>query len=140
VETTSPNASVDPRWNVLKQRCPTRQVLDRVADRWTMLVITSLSAEQPLRFSELRRRIEGVSQKMLTQTLRGLERDGLVTRSVFPTVPVTVEYALTDLGTSLADAVAGIRTWAYTNMDTIEHARSGYDTSERTPVQALNQH
>jgi DNA-binding HxlR family transcriptional regulator len=140
METTHPAASAVLRWNMLKQRCPTRQVLDRVADRWTMLVITSLSAEQPLRFSELRRRIEGVSQKMLTQTLRGLERDGLITRSVFPTVPVTVEYALTDLGASLADAVAGIRAWAYTNMDAIEHARSTYDTEEPTPISTLNRH
>ena len=140
METTEPDASTSLRWNMLKQRCPTRQVLDRVADRWTMLVITSLSAVQPLRFSVLRRRIEGVSQKMLTQTLRGLERDGLITRSVFPTVPVTVEYALTELGASLADAVAGIRAWAYANMDAIEQARSDYDTDEHTPISTLNRH
>ncbi|MFL5828767.1 MAG: winged helix-turn-helix transcriptional regulator, partial [Solirubrobacteraceae bacterium] len=74
------------RWDMLKQQCPTRQVLTRIADKWTMLVITLLAEEEMLRFSELRRQIEGVSQKMLTQTLRGLERDGLVTRTVYPTV------------------------------------------------------
>ena len=103
-----------------------------------MLVITSLSAEQPLRFSELRRRIEGVSQKMLTQTLRGLQRDGLITRDVFPTVPVTVEYALTDLGSSLGEAVAAIRLWAYVNMDAIEVARSNYDAVAPVSISTLN--
>jgi DNA-binding HxlR family transcriptional regulator len=128
----------NPRWNVMKQQCPTRQVLGRVSDKWTMLVITSLADEDVLRFSELRRRIEGVSQKMLTQTLRALERDGLIDRSVYPTVPVTVEYRLTDLGRSLADAIAGIRTWAYANMDEIESARGRYDLAARTPIAELN--
>jgi DNA-binding HxlR family transcriptional regulator len=131
METTS-------RWNVLKQLCPTRQVLSRVADKWTMLVITSLTDRESMRFSELRREIEGVSQKMLTQTLRGLERDGLVTRTVYPTVPVTVEYALTPLGVSLAEAVAGVRHWAYRNIGEIESARAGYDAAMRPPVTALN--
>ena len=121
-----------------KRRCPTRQVLDRIADKWTMLVITSLSDAGRMRFSELRRAIEGVSQKMLTQTLRALERDGLVSRSVHPTVPVTVEYALTDLGRSLADAVTTIRTWAYDNMDAIAAARTTYDTTSHQPVPTLN--
>ena len=127
-----------PPWDVMKQQCPTRQVLTRIADKWTMLVITSLADEPVLRFSELRRRIEGVSQKMLTQTLRALERDGLIDRRVYPTVPVTVEYRLTDLGSSLADAVAAIRTWAYSNMDEIASARGRYDHAARTPVAELN--
>ena len=75
--------------------CPTRRILDRIGDRWTVLVVGALW-DGELRFSELRRRIEGVSQKMLTQTLRGLERDGLVRRTVYPEVPVRVEYALTE--------------------------------------------
>ena len=83
------------RWDVMSVTCPTRQVLGRVADKWTMLVISALSAEDVLRFSALRRRVEGVSQKVLTETLRGLERDGLITRTAYPTVPVTVEYRLT---------------------------------------------
>src|SRR4030088_58173 len=126
------------RWNVMKQQCPTRQVLGRIADKWTMLVITSLAEQDVLRFSELRRSIEGVSQKMLTQTLRALERDGLVDRTVYPTVPVTVEYRLTDLGQSLATAVQGIRTWAYSKMDEIETARQRYDLATSTPVAELN--
>ena len=90
------------------------------------------------RFSEIRRQIEGISQKMLTQTLRGLERDGLVTRTVYPTVPVTVEYRLTDLGRSLGETVGAIRSWAYANMDEIESAREHYDAGSRSSVAALN--
>ncbi|MGH3804284.1 MAG: winged helix-turn-helix transcriptional regulator, partial [Pseudonocardiaceae bacterium] len=82
---------MDTNWNMMKVACPTRQVLSRVADRWSMLVVAALEPVDRLRFNELRREVEGVTQKMLTQTLRGLERDGLVERSVFPTVPVTVE-------------------------------------------------
>jgi DNA-binding HxlR family transcriptional regulator len=126
------------RWDMLKQQCPTRQVLTRIADKWTMLVITLLAENEKLRFSELRRQIEGISQKMLTQTLRGLERDGLVTRTVYPTVPVTVEYRLTDLGLSLAETVSAIRLWAYANMDEIEAARERYDAGTHAPVAALN--
>jgi DNA-binding HxlR family transcriptional regulator len=94
-----------PQWNMMSAACPTRQVLDRIADKWTMLVIVALQ-DGTLRFSELRRGIEGISQKMLTQTLRALERDGMVERDVIPTVPVTVRYTLTPLGHSLADAVS----------------------------------
>ena len=126
------------QWDMLKQQCPTRQVLTRIADKWTMLVITLLAEEEKLRFSELRRQIEGISQKMLTQTLRGLERDGLVTRTVYPTVPVTVEYRLTDLGRSLGETVSAIRGWAYANMDEIEGARERYDAGNRVSVKALN--
>jgi DNA-binding HxlR family transcriptional regulator len=126
------------RWDVLKQQCPTRQVLTRIADKWTMLVLTLLAENEMLRFSELRRRIEGISQKMLTQTLRGLERDGLVTRTVYPTVPVTVEYRLTNLGASLAETVGAIRRWAYANMDEIEAARERYDTAAHASAAVLN--
>jgi DNA-binding HxlR family transcriptional regulator len=129
-----------PRWNLMKAGCPTREVLVRVADKWTMLVITSLSDAGPdgLRFSELRRRIEGVSQKMLTQTLRALERDGLIDRTVHPTVPVTVEYRLTPLGESLAEAITTIRSWAYANMDAIDAARAEYDAAAHPAVASLN--
>ncbi|MGH3168616.1 MAG: winged helix-turn-helix transcriptional regulator [Trebonia sp.] len=82
--------------------CPTRQILDRIGDRWTVLIVGVLW-DGPARFSELRRRVEGVSQKMLTQTLRGLERDGLVRRTVYPEVPVRVEYALTEAGRTLRE-------------------------------------
>jgi len=115
------------RWYVMSAACPTRQILGRVADKWTMLVITALSAEDVLRFSELRRRVEGITQKVLTQTLRGLERDGLITRTVYPTVPVTVEYRLTPLGGSLATAVNVIKAWTYEHAEELEQARDHYD-------------
>ena len=120
--------TVDPAgWDVLNPRCPTRQVLDRVSGKWTMLVVTALTAEPVLRFSELRRRVDGVTQKMLTQTLRELERDGMVERTAYPTVPVTVEYKLTPLGHDLADTVHVVRQWAYTNIEAIQDARDRYD-------------
>jgi DNA-binding HxlR family transcriptional regulator len=124
------------RWDVFKARCPTRQVLARIADKWTMLVITALEGEEALRFSELRRRIEGISQKMLTQTVRALERDGLVNRTVYPTVPVTVEYRLTPLGQSLTDAVDAIRDWAYGNMPEIDEARQAFDARTENEEEA----
>jgi len=124
------------RWDVMSATCPSRQVLGRVADKWTMLVLSALSAEEVLRFSELRRRVEGVTQKVLTQTLRGLERDGLVDRTVYPTVPVTVEYRLTALGHSLAAAVSVIKACAYEHIEELEAARDRYDqaAATRTPA------
>jgi DNA-binding HxlR family transcriptional regulator len=113
--------------DMMKAACPTRQVLDRVANKWTMLVILALEQRGTLRFSELRRQVEGVTQKMLTQTLRGLERDGMLTRTVIPTVPVTVKYTLTNLGHQLSAAVAVIREWAYDNIDHVESARAEFD-------------
>jgi DNA-binding HxlR family transcriptional regulator len=121
-----------PRWNMMNAACPTRQVLDRIADKWTMLVIVALE-HGTLRFSELRRSIDGITQKMLTQTLRALERDGIVDREVIATVPVTVRYTLTPLGHSLADAVGVIRAWAYANMDAIEVARDAYEPGTGAP-------
>lgn len=121
-------------WDLMRKACPTRQVLDRVADKWTMLVVLALEKSGTLRFSQLRRQVEGITQKMLTQTVRGLERDGMLTRTVTPTVPVTVSYTLTDLGHRLGDAVAVIRHWAYDNIDQIEGARADYDT--RNPAAA----
>ena len=123
----SPNAAVrKDQFDVLDPRCPTQQVLERVASKWTMLVILALS-EEPRRYAELQRRVQGVTKKMLTQTLRGLEREGLVQRRVFDTVPVQTEYSLTELGRSLAGAVSTIRSWAYDNMDRIAGARRRYD-------------
>jgi DNA-binding HxlR family transcriptional regulator len=122
----------DSRWNMMNAACPTRQVLDRIADKWTMLVIVALE-HGTLRFSELRRSIDGITQKMLTQTLRALERDGLVDREVIATVPVTVRYTLTPLGHSLGDAVGAIRAWAYANMDAIEVARDAYEPGTGAP-------
>ncbi|MCC6261905.1 MAG: helix-turn-helix transcriptional regulator, partial [Anaerolineales bacterium] len=97
--------------NVYKEACPTRLALDRIADKWTTLII-GLLENRPRRFSELKREIEGISQKMLTQTLRGLERDGLVTRTVYAQIPPRVEYELTALGQTLCEPIAAIRHWA----------------------------
>ncbi|MET9318292.1 helix-turn-helix domain-containing protein [Kribbella sp. NPDC003505] len=113
------------KYDLFKAGCPSRQVFDRIGERWTFLVLLALQ-DGKLRFNELRRRVEGISQKMLTQTLRGLEQDGLVTRSVFPTVPVTVEYSLTPLGTSLCGAVHVLRNWAYDHIEDMDAARAAY--------------
>src|ERR1700709_165258 len=97
--------------NVYSATCPTRQVLDLIADKWTALVIGALE-DEPKRFSQIQRRIDGISQKMLTQTLRSLERDGLVGRKVYADVPPRVVYTLTPLGDTLCAPIAAIRRWA----------------------------
>jgi DNA-binding HxlR family transcriptional regulator len=121
--------------------CPSRQLLDRISDKWVTLILAALGSDGPhhpgvdcvgesrsMRYSELSRRLAGVSQKMLTQTLRSLERDGLVTRTVTPTVPVTVAYELTDLGLSLHRVMRGIKEWAEAHMDQVHANREEYDT------------
>lgn len=110
--------------------CPSRQLLDRLSDKWVTLVLCALDGggvPRPLRFSELARTLAGVSQKMLTQTLRALERDGLIERSVVPTVPVTVSYELTELGESLVATVRGLKRWAEGHMDQVLANRAAYD-------------
>jgi DNA-binding HxlR family transcriptional regulator len=106
--------------------CPTRRILDRIGDRWTVLIVCALG-EGDLRFSELRRRIEGISQKMLTQTLRGLERDGLVLRTVYPEVPVRVEYALTDAGRTLLEPLGALQEWAIEHLGEVSTSQHTYD-------------
>ncbi|MDQ1494959.1 MAG: hypothetical protein QOG69_1442 [Actinomycetota bacterium] len=108
--------------------CPSRQLLDRLADKWVALALAAL-ADGERRYSELSRAIAGVSQKMLTQTLRNLERDGIVLRSITPAVPVRVDYRLTPLGTSLLPVVAAIKDWAEQNMDQVLTARERFDRS-----------
>ncbi len=119
-----------PAYDVFEDRCPTRLVLDRLADKWALLVLDRLRGG-PVRFNGLRRDIKGVSQKVLSQTLKALERDGLVTRSVFPTVPVTVEYAMTPLGRTLTETVAALAHWAERNMDEVLAAQAAYDARLR---------
>ncbi|GAA4454801.1 winged helix-turn-helix transcriptional regulator [Phytohabitans houttuyneae] len=109
--------------------CPTRALLETLSDKWMGLVLASLGGG-PMRHSELARKIAGVSQKMLTQTLRTLERDGLVTRTVTPTVPVRVDYALTPLGRDLAPVMVAIKTWAEAHMDEVRAARVAYDEGQ----------
>jgi DNA-binding HxlR family transcriptional regulator len=107
--------------------CPSRQLLDRLSDKWVALVLAALAEEGTMRYSQLSRRLAGVSQKMLTQTLRSLERDGLVTRTVTPTVPVTVDYDLTPLGASLDGIMRHLKGWAESHMDDVRAARQEYD-------------
>jgi DNA-binding HxlR family transcriptional regulator len=111
--------------------CPTRKLLDRISDKWVCLVLAALAGGQ-LRYGELSRIIAGVSQKMLTQTLRALERDGLLTRTVTPSVPVRVDYELTPLGASLQSVMWAIKQWAESNIEQVEAAREGYDTAAAT--------
>jgi DNA-binding HxlR family transcriptional regulator len=105
-------------------------VLDRVADKWTVLIIRRLS-NGTLRFAQLRRAVDGISQKVLTNTLRGLERDGIVTRRIYASVPPKVEYSLTTLGRSLCGLVEGICGWAEANIKLVEGAREVYDRTPR---------
>ncbi|MGY1750647.1 winged helix-turn-helix transcriptional regulator [Modestobacter sp. SYSU DS0511] len=120
--------------------CAGRQLFDRISDKWVTLVLAALGSGGPhsdggpcsgepraLRYSELARQLAGASQKMLTQTLRSLERDGLLTRTVTPTVPVTVTYELTDLGLSLYERIRGLKLWAQGHMDEVLVARAAYD-------------
>jgi DNA-binding HxlR family transcriptional regulator len=113
-----------------RAQCPTRMVLDRIADKWTVLVLGLLS-ENPLRFNHLRRQIEGLTQKMLSQTLKALERDGMVSRKVTPTVPISVEYAITPLGRTLAATVDGLRLWAEAHIGDVVRAQRRYDLASR---------
>ncbi len=119
--------------------CPSRQLLDRISDKWVTLIITALGSgpdctgtPRPMRFSELSRVLAGISQKMLTQTLRSLERDGLLTRTVVATVPVTVSYELTDLGVSLHELVGQIKGWAELHMDDVAARRAAHAASATT--------
>jgi DNA-binding HxlR family transcriptional regulator len=106
------------------------EVLARVGDKWTVLVVSTLG-DGPKRFNELRKALGSISQRMLTLTLRGLERDGLVTRTVFPTVPPRVEYALTKLGRSLLEPVSELGLWARRNRPAIQDARQRFDAGEQ---------
>lgn len=115
-------------YNALVASCPSRQVLDAMSDKWVTLVLSAL-ADGPQRYGALSRAIAGVSQKMLTQTLRKLERDGLVSRTATLAVPVRVEYELTSLGRGLLPLVAAIKDWAERHIDEIHAARAAYDGS-----------
>lgn len=109
--------------------CPTRHILDRIGDKWAVLVMLTLK-DGPVRFNDLRRRIGAISQKMLSQTLKSLERDGLVSRAAFPTVPVTVEYRLTPLADGLIGILDQITRWAEAHVGDIMTARRAHDGQE----------
>src|ERR1041385_4311274 len=109
--------------------CPTNQLLGRLSDKWVSLVVAALS-NGPMRYSDLGRKIAGVSPKMLTQTLRSLERDGILSRTVTPAVPVRVDYELTPLGNSLALLLTAVKDWAETHIEEVHEARDRYDTQD----------
>lgn len=120
---------VDPRVEAL-----VTEVIGRVADKWTMIVLEVLVEHGELRFTRLAELSEGISQKMLTQTLRQMERDGLVIRTVHPVIPPKVEYRLTDLGFSLAEAFCGVWLWAEKNLERIEASRASFDRTKAGSV------
>ena len=111
--------------------CPTRQILDRVGDQWAVLTLLLLLRGEPMRFTQRRRAIEGISQKMLSQVLKSLERDGLLRRRAIATVPVTVEYSITPLGSTLAEAVDPLRDWAEQNLKDVLAAQRRYDAQRK---------
>jgi DNA-binding HxlR family transcriptional regulator len=115
-------SSSDPRVEAL-----VNDLIGRVADKWTMLILEALAAGGTMRFTRIGDAVSGISQKMLTQTLRQMERDGLLTRTVHPVVPPHVDYALTGLGHSLGEAFCGVWIWAETHLDQIEGARQAFD-------------
>ena len=123
----------NPPWDVFNHLCPTRLVLDRIAGKWSVLIIRRLS-EGTLRFSQLRRAISGISQKALTSTLRGLERDGIVSRRLYASVPPRVEYSLTELGRSLVKLVAGVCSWAEDHIEEVQAARQEFDSVDHNNV------
>ncbi|GAB3213581.1 helix-turn-helix domain-containing protein [Marinactinospora endophytica] len=132
-------AQAKAEYDAFLAACPSRKLLDRISGKWVTLILAALGSgsAQPgadcagepraMRYSELQRLLSGVSQKMLTQTLRSLERDGLVSRTVVPTVPVTVSYELTDLGLSLYEMTRGLKSWAEAHMDDVLANRETYD-------------
>lgn len=123
-------AALEPCGRADHPDCGIRDVLDRVGDTWSVLVIVEL-ASGPRRFGELRRAVEGISQRMLTLTVRRLERDGLVLRTVYPAVPAQVDYRLTEMGSSLTHLVKALSDWSLSHREAIAVARSAYDARTR---------
>jgi DNA-binding HxlR family transcriptional regulator len=126
-QATSPETSAD---GIVVEACPVREVLDRVAGKWSILIIVA-AARGPVRFTELERQIDGISRRMLTLTLRNLERDGLLTRRVYATVPPKVEYELTDIAQELHRSLLSLTDWAQRHRATISAARHAYDAGQR---------
>lgn len=124
------SANPSPPYDVYRRQCPTRQALDRIADKWTALIV-GLLEQRPHRFNELNRSIEGISHKVLSQILRSLEADGLVIRRVLSAKPLVVEYSLTSLGTTLTEPLGAIREWAERNIDSILEARRRFERHSR---------
>src|SRR5689334_6438812 len=121
--------------DIFQEDCMSRQVLQLIADQWTPLVIYALEDNGTMRFGQLLKRIGGISRKMLTQTLRALERNGLVQRVVYPVVPPVVEYSLTPLGQTLIEPIRALTNWAYAHMPEVAHAQTTYDQRDHTQIQ-----
>jgi DNA-binding HxlR family transcriptional regulator len=121
----TPPEELDPRIETL-----VNELISRIADKWTMLILEILAENGELRFTRLRGLVVGISQKMLTQTLRQMERDGLVTRTVHPVIPPKVEYRLTEMGMSLGAAFCGVWIWAEANLGEVEKARAKFDSQK----------
>ncbi|EFH87714.1 winged helix-turn-helix transcriptional regulator [Ktedonobacter racemifer] len=119
---------------IIRPDCRTRRGLELIADQWTMLVIVALRGETR-RFSQIHAHIQGISKKMLTQTLRGLERNGLVKRVVYPVIPPMVEYSLTPLGRTLIEPIWALREWSEQYIEEVEQKRADYDQVDRTTLQ-----
>ncbi|WP_284311893.1 winged helix-turn-helix transcriptional regulator [Labrys miyagiensis] len=113
-----------------RPECAIRDILDRIGDKWSYLLIMTL-AQRPHRFGELRRAIDDISQRMLTETLRSLQRDGLIERTVFPTTPPSVEYRLTERGRSLQEPMRGLIDWADAEMPAIKRSREAFDQTQQ---------
>ena len=120
--------------NPYDRNCPTRQLLDRIGDQWTVLIVGALR-DGPLRFTEIGHRVDGISQKVLTQTLRSLVRDGILTRTAYAVIPPKVEYELTTLGRNLSEPLDVLDQWARRHMTAVQEARDAYD-AEHTPASA----
>ena len=120
--------------DIFQANCLSRQVLELIADQWTPLVIYALE-DGTMRFGQLLKRIDGISKKMLTQTLRAMERNGLVQRVVYPVVPPVVEYSLTPVGQTLIEPVNALRVWAYKHLQEVADAQMMYDQRNHTPIQ-----
>lgn len=116
--------------NNKKSDCEWREVMDLIADKWSMMILQTLCHKQ-LRYSEVHRRVEGISQKMLTSTLRQLERDGIVKRTVYPVIPPKVEYELTPLGYSVFDIIDALRGWSINHLQEVQAARYMYDSRNK---------
>src|SRR5579862_6221296 len=123
-----------PRPDIFRADCLSRQTLQLIADEWTPLVVYALE-EGTMRFSQLLKRIDGISKKMLTQTLRAMERNGLVKRVVYPVVPPVVEYSLTPLGQTLIEPMTALKVWAYGHLQEVAQAREEYDQRDQKPLQ-----
>lgn len=123
-------------YNVYSRHCPARLFFDRLAERWVLLIIGLLRQQSTLRFNEIKREVDGISQKVLSQKLKLLERDGLVEREVYPSTPVRVEYRLTELGRSYADTIEQVALWAQQHVETLLTAQSRFDEAQAAEEEA----